>query len=223
MRINIAIDGPSGAGKSTVAKGIAKTLGIIHVDTGAMYRAVGLYMYENGIAADDEKAVVASLENVKIDLEYKDGVQHIYLNGRQIDSEIRTDTVSMYASRVSSIKEVRAFLLDTQRNIAKNNDVIMDGRDIGTVILPDAGLKIFMVANNEARARRRYKELIEKGERVTYEEVLSLMNKRDDDDKNRKIAPAVAAEDAVLFDNTEYDLEESIQYVAELAKKRFGI
>lgn len=223
MRINIAIDGPSGAGKSTVAKGIAKTLGIIHVDTGAMYRAVGLYMYENGIAADDEEAVVASLENVKIDLEYKDGVQHIYLNGRQIDSEIRTDTVSMYASRVSSIKEVRAFLLDTQRNIAKNNDVIMDGRDIGTVILPDAGLKIFMVANNEARARRRYKELIEKGERVTYEEVLSLMNKRDDDDKNRKIAPAVAAEDAVLFDNTEYDLEESIQYVAELAKKRFGI
>ena len=223
MRINIAIDGPSGAGKSTVAKGLAKSLGIIHVDTGAMYRAVGLYMYENGISPDDEEAVVGALENVKIGLEFKDGVQHIYLNGKQVDSDIRTDTVSMYASRVSSTGKVRSFLLDTQRDIAKNNDVVMDGRDIGTVILPDAGLKIFMVANNEARAKRRYKELIEKGENVTYEEVLSLMTKRDDNDKNRKIAPAVAAEDAVLFDNTEYGLEESIQYVSDLAKKRFGI
>ena len=198
MRINIAIDGPSGAGKSTVAKGIAAKMGIIHVDTGAMYRAVGLYMYENG-------------------------AQHIYLNGRCVDSDIRTDIVSTYASGVSTIQAVRDFLLDTQRNIAKNEDVVMDGRDIGTVVLPDAGLKIFMTANDESRARRRYKELLEKGESVTFEEVFENMVKRDSKDKNRKIAPAVPADDAVMFDNTEYGLEESIDYVIDLAKKRFAI
>ena len=223
MRINIAIDGPSGAGKSTVAKGIAAKMGIIHVDTGAMYRTVGLYMYENGIELSDENGIVSSLENVDIKLEYENGAQHIYLNGRCVDSDIRTDIVSTYASGVSTIQAVRDFLLDTQRNIAKNEDVVMDGRDIGTVVLPDAGLKIFMTANDESRARRRYKELLENGESVTFEEVFENMVKRDSKDKNRKIAPAVPADDAVMFDNTEYGLEESIDYVIDLAKKRFAI
>lgn len=223
MRVNIAIDGPSGAGKSTVAKGIAARLGIVYVDTGAMYRTVGLYMYENGISLSDEEGIVTALENVKINIEYKDGVQHIYLNGRCVDSDIRTDTVSAYASGVSKIAEVRAFLLDTQRDIAKASDVVMDGRDIGTVVLPDAGLKIFMTANDDARARRRYNELLQKGEDVTFEEVFENMVKRDHQDKNRKIAPAVPADDAVMFDNTEYSLEESIEYVIDLAQKRFAI
>ncbi len=223
MRINIAIDGPSGAGKSTVAKGIAAKMGIIHVDTGAMYRTVGLYMYENGIELSDEDGIVSSLKNVNIKLEYENGAQHIYLNDKCVDDDIRTDIVSTYASGVSTIQAVRDFLLDTQRDIAKSKDVVMDGRDIGTVVLPDAGLKIFMTANDESRARRRYEELIQKGENVTFEDVYQNMVKRDSKDRNRKIAPAVPAEDAVLFDNTEYGLQESIDYVVELAKKRFSI
>lgn len=223
MRINIAIDGPSGAGKSSLAKGVAKALGLVHVDTGAMYRTVGLYMLENGIDPKDPELVAASLQHVNVGLEFENGIQHIYLNGRCVDHLIRSNEASMYASAVSAIQAVRDFLLDTQRDIAKKQDVIMDGRDIGTVILPDAGLKIFLVANDEARARRRHKELLDKGEDVSFEEVLALMKERDGNDKGRKIAPAVPADDAVLFDNTEYDLQQCIDYVISLAKERFSI
>ncbi|MBR6534646.1 MAG: (d)CMP kinase [Clostridia bacterium] len=223
MRINIAIDGPSGAGKSSLAKAVAKELGLIHVDTGAMYRTVGLYMLENGIDPKDPEAVSAVLNDVKVELEFQDGVQHIYLNGRCVDSLIRSNEASMYASYVSAIQAVRDFLLNTQRQMAEKQDVIMDGRDIGTVILPNAALKIFLVANDEARARRRYKELTEKGESVTFEEVLDLMKKRDEKDKGRKIAPAVPADDAVIFDNTEYDLQQCVDYIISLAKERFSI
>lgn len=223
MHINIAIDGPSGAGKSSLAKGVAKALGLVHVDTGAMYRTVGLYMLENGINHADKQSVIAALPNVKIGLEFQNGIQHIYLNGRCVDGLIRSNEASMYASGVSAIQEVRDFLLDTQRDIAKKQNVIMDGRDIGTVILPDAGLKVFLTADDESRAYRRYKELLEKGQSVTYEEVLDLMKKRDDNDRGRAIAPAIPAEDAVIFDNTKYGLEESINYIIDLAKERFSV
>ncbi len=223
MHINIAIDGPSGAGKSSLAKGVAKALGLVHVDTGAMYRTVGLYMLENGINHADKRSVIAALPNVKIGLEFQNGIQHIYLNGRCVDGLIRSNEASMYASGVSAIQEVRDFLLDTQRDIAKKQNVIMDGRDIGTVILPDAGLKVFLTADDESRAYRRYKELLEKGQSVTYEEVLDLMKKRDDNDRGRAIAPAIPAEDAVIFDNTKYGLEESINYIIDLAKERFSV
>ena len=176
--INVAIDGPAGAGKSTVAKAVAKELNFIYVDTGALYRAIAYNAVKNGVI-DSTDDVVALLDKTKIELKYTDGVQSVFLNGEDVSPFIRTPEISMGASKVSAIPQVRAFLLDLQRNIAKENNVIMDGRDIATVVLPDADVKIFLSASAECRAQRRYKELVEKGENVTYDEVLADVNQRD--------------------------------------------
>ena len=218
--IRIAIDGPGGAGKSTVAKSVAKELGIIYVDTGALYRTIGLYMLNNGIDPKDAPAVAAALPDFTLELKFVDGKQTVLLNGEDVGDRIRTPEASMAASAVSAIKEVRAYLLDTQRNIAAKNSVIMDGRDIGTVILPDAEVKIFLTASPEARARRRYKELIAKGQEVTYEQVYSEMVERDRNDSTRDIAPCVQAEDAVLLDNSDLDFEGTVNAVLEIVKKK---
>ena len=221
--IKIAIDGPGGAGKSTVAKAVAAKLGIVYVDTGALYRTIGYYVKGQGIDPRDAEAVTACLPDIKIDVKYEGGVQHVYLNGEDPGDAIRTPEMSMYASAVSAIPEVRAFLLDTQKEIARKNSVVMDGRDIGTVILPDADLKVFMTASAECRARRRYDELIAKGVEVRYEDVLAEMNERDHNDRTREIAPATAAPDAVLFDNTGMTVEQSVDGIIALIREKTGL
>lgn len=211
MSIAIAIDGPAGAGKSTIAKAAAKHLGFIYVDTGAMYRAIGLNCLRNGVEPTDAQAVTALLADTKVSLardEQKN--QLVILNGEDVSGLIRTPEVSMAASYSSAIPEVRAFLLSLQRDMAKEYDVIMDGRDIGTVVLPDAKVKIFLTASAEIRARRRYDELIEKGEDVKYEDVLADVIERDNNDMNRPIAPLKPAQDSILCDTSELTLEESI-------------
>lgn len=220
--INIAIDGPSGAGKSTLAKAIAAKLGYIYVDTGALYRAIGLYTKEYGTDPTDTNAVTELLPGIKLELCYNDGVQTVMLNGRDVSLDIRMPEISMYASSVSKIPAVREFLLDLQRSMAKKYNVIMDGRDIGTVILPDADVKIFLTASPEGRAKRRYKELLEKGVQTTYEEVIADMRTRDRQDSTREVAPAVAAEDAILFDNTEFDREASLERALEIINTKIG-
>ena len=208
----IAIDGPGGAGKSSVAKLIARDLSIIYVDTGALYRSIGLFILEKGISPTDRAAVIDQLKNIDLKLKFTDR-QILLLNGVDVGDRIRTPEISMAASAVSAIPEVRAFLLDTQRKIAKKNSVIMDGRDIGTVILPDADLKIFLVASPEARAIRRYKELCEKGVETTYESVLSEMQERDKNDSTRDVAPCVPADDAIVLDNSSMTLEETAKKI----------
>ena len=216
--IQIAIDGPSGAGKSTVSKAIAKAMGIVYVDTGALYRTVGYFAREQGIAVDNAVAVVPYLPEISIEVRYEDGVQCVYLNGENLGDRIRQNEISMYASAVSAIPEVRAFLLDTQKKIAAENSVIMDGRDIGTVILPKAHVKVFMTASNEARARRRCKELAEKGMPASYEEILSDMNRRDEADRTRAVAPAVPAPDAVIFDNSDLNFDDTVTEIVRLIR-----
>ena len=220
--IKIAIDGPGGAGKSTVAKAVAARLGIVYVDTGALYRTIGYYVKSRGIDPHDGAAVAACLPNVDIDVRYEDGVQRVYLNGTCPGDAIRTPEMSMYASAVSAIGEVRAFLLETQRSIARRNSVVMDGRDIGTVILPDADVKIFMTASAECRAQRRFEELKAKGIDAKYEDVLAEMNERDKNDSTREIAPTQAAEDAILYDNSGMTLEENIEGIIEIINKKVG-
>ena len=216
--IKIAIDGPGGAGKSTVAKAVAAKLGIVYVDTGALYRTIGLYVRRANVDPKDAAAVEACLKDISIEIKYENGRQCVYLNGEDPKDAIRTPEMSMYASAVSAIPAVRAFLLDTQRDIARKNSVIMDGRDIGTVILPDADVKIFLTASEECRARRRYNELLAKGQNVSFEDVLSEMNQRDRQDSSREVAPATAAEDAVLLDNTDMTFEQTVDAIVDLAK-----
>lgn len=216
----IALDGPSGAGKSTVAKALAKSLGIVYVDTGALYRTVGYYVRQKDKDPKNAYEVGALLPEIHIEIRYEDGAQHVYLNGEDLGDKIRTPEMSMYASAVSAIPAVRAFLLDTQRDIARKNSVVMDGRDIGTVILPDAEVKVFLFASNEARAKRRYKELLAKGEDVKYEDVLREMIERDNNDRNRDVAPAVPAEDAVMMDNSYMSVEDNVNAVIELIKAK---
>ena len=200
--ISIAIDGPSGAGKSTLAKALAKELGYIHTDTGALYRTVGLAVLRAGVAPDNWDAVIALLPHIDILLRYEADGQKIYLGGEEVSAFIRTNEISSYASKVSAIPEVRTFLLDLQRGIAKENNVIMDGRDIGTVILPNAKVKFFITVSDEARARRRHRELLSRGENISLEEVRRTMAERDKNDSTRKVAPAIPAPDAVFLDNT---------------------
>lgn len=216
--MNIAIDGPSGAGKSSLAKAIAKELGIIYVDTGALYRTIGLYMKAHGVDPHDAAAVTAALPGVELTLAFRNGAQHIYLCGEDVGESIRTPEMSLYASAVSAIMEVRAFLLDTQRRVARSNSVVMDGRDIGTVILPDAECKIFLTASPEARARRRTAELLAKGMDVKYETVLEEMILRDRNDSTREIAPAVPAEDAIFLDNSDMTAEETVEAAIKIIK-----
>ena len=217
--IQIAIDGPGGAGKSTVAKAVAAKLGIVYVDTGALYRTIGYYVRQKNVAPDSREGVGALLSEISINIVYQDGAQHVYLNGEDLGDKIRTPEMSMYASAVSAIPEVRAFLLDTQRDIAKKNSVIMDGRDIGTVILPEADVKIFLTASEECRAQRRYKELIARGQNVTLEDVLAEMNQRDTQDSTRECAPTAAADDAILLDNTGMTFDQTVDAIVCLAKK----
>ena len=220
MAINIAIDGPAGAGKSSIAKLVSKELGYIYVDTGALYRTVGLYSIRKGIDTKDAEAVTATLADIKVELGFVDGAQHVFLNGEDVSDAIRTPEASMGASNVSAIPAVRSFLFDLQRDIAKNNNCIMDGRDIGTVVLPDAQIKLFLTASAEARAERRYKELIEKGEKVVFQDVLDDINKRDYQDSHREIAPLKQAEDALLVDNSGCNLEEGTKLVLDIIKER---
>lgn len=214
--INIAIDGPAGAGKSTVAKGLAKKLGYIYVDTGALYRAIGVYALRKGINTKDADGVGNVLKYITVELKFVDGVQKVFLCGEDVSVDIRTPDASMAASNVSAIPSVRAFLLDLQRDIAKKNNCLMDGRDIGTVVLPNAQIKIFMTADVEERAMRRYKELQEKGIDDSYEQVLAEMKERDYQDSNRPIAPLKPAEDSIMFDSTGYTLEQSIDELSAL-------
>lgn len=217
--INIAIDGPAGAGKSTIARKAASELGFIYIDTGALYRTVGVAaMRENKLGSDSEIESVLT-DELSVELRFSDGIQKMYLNGEDVSEAIRTPEASMAASKVSAVPAVRAYLFDLQKRIAKENNCLMDGRDIGTVVLPDADVKIFLTASPEARAKRRYKELVEKGSDVKYEDVLSDMVKRDYDDSHRAIAPLKQAEDAILVDTSDIGLEESIALIIRTIKE----
>ena len=216
--INIAIDGPAGAGKSSVAKAVAAKLGFIYVDTGALYRSIGVNALRHGIKTDDADAVIALLPETKVELRYIDGAQQVFLNGEDVSEAIRMPEASMAASNVSAIPAVRTFLLDLQRDMAKNNNVIMDGRDIGTVILPDAQYKFFLTASAEVRADRRFKELKEKGIDVDYNALLEEIIQRDYNDSHRETAPLRQADDAILIDSSNMTLEESINAIADRVK-----
>ena len=216
---SIAIDGPSGAGKSTLSKLLAKKFGLIYVDTGAMYRTVGLYILRCGVDSHDEKTVSEKLPEINIEMCYDDsGVQRMLLNGEDVTDDIRLPQVSIYASDVSAMPAVRAFLLEMQRTMARKYDVIMDGRDIGTVVLPNAGLKIFLSAAPEERAQRRYAELCEKGVETTYEEVLRDINYRDENDSKRAASPLRPAESAVMADTTGCSLEEGLAVLEDIIR-----
>lgn len=217
--INVAIDGPAGAGKSTIAKAAAKELGFIYVDTGALYRAVAYNAVKNGVI-DDEQGIISMLDDTKVELKYVEGVQSVYLNGKDVSGFIRTPEISMGASKVSAIPQVREFLLNLQREIAKNNNVIMDGRDIATVVLPDAEVKIFLFASPECRAERRYKELVEKGENVSFDDVLKDVNQRDYQDSHREIAPLKPSEESIMADTSELTLQESIDLIVNTIKEK---
>lgn len=224
--IKIAIDGPSGSGKSTLAKSLSKKLGYVYVDTGALYRTIAYYMLTNNIDVSNADEVTRALPGVSLSIFHGcDGLQHVTLNGKDVGDSIRTSEVSLAASTVSAIPQVRAFLLDTQRNMALENNVIMDGRDIGTVIFPDAQVKIFLTAGNTSRAQRRYKELREKGEDITLEQVLQDIEKRDLNDKTRKEAPAIPADDAVFLDNSDFapqdTLDAALKIIADKLDMQF--
>ncbi|WP_024856488.1 (d)CMP kinase [Ruminococcus albus] len=222
MGINIALDGPSGAGKSTIAKAVAAKMQYVYVDTGAMYRAVACYMVSSGTDLDDTSAIIGKLNEIAIKLEYKGGAQHVILNGEDVSDKIRTPEISMAASKTSAIPEVRTFLFDLQQTMAKENDIIMDGRDIGTVVLPNADVKIFLTASAEERANRRFKELQEKGDPSTYEEVLCDIEQRDYNDTHRETAPLKKADDAIEVNTTELDLQQSIDEICRVINERIG-
>ncbi len=218
--INVAIDGPAGAGKSTISRKAASELGYIYIDTGALYRTVGLNALRKGADLESDDAIIATLtDDVKVELKFIDGEQRMFLSGEDVSDKIRTPEASMAASRVSAVPKVREYLFDLQKKLARENNCVMDGRDIGTVVLPEADVKIFLTASPEARAERRYKELTEKGMDVKYEDVLSDMIKRDYDDSHRAIAPLKQADDAILCDTSEIGLEESIALVINTIKE----
>ncbi|MBE7040297.1 MAG: (d)CMP kinase [Ruminococcaceae bacterium] len=222
MVIKIAIDGPSGAGKSTLSKKLAKELGFVYIDTGAMYRAAGLFCLRNGINIKEESDKAADcVEKITIDIIYlpEEG-QKVILNGDDVTGEIRTPEVSIAASDVSAIKRVRLRLVELQREMAKSHNVLMDGRDIGTYVLPDADIKIFLTASNEERAKRRYAELLEKGQKCEYEDVYRDMLYRDKNDSSREFAPLKAAEDSIMVDTTGNTFEESFELLLNLIRER---
>ncbi len=218
--ISVAIDGPAGAGKSTISKQLAKKLGFIYADTGALYRAIGLKFLRGGFDTKLECDILAELENVKIDIKFIDGEQRVFLNGEDVSTLIRTPDASMMASAVSAKPPVRAFLLEMQRKLARENNVIMDGRDIGTVVLPGATVKIFLTASVETRANRRFLELKERGSAATFEEVLDDMKVRDYNDSNRAIAPLKPAEDSVIVDTSDLDFNQSVDTLYNIIKEK---
>lgn len=221
--ISIAIDGPSGAGKSTLARMAAKEFGFLYVDTGAIYRTVGLAAQRAGITAQNEAEVAELLPGLQLEIVYDDqGGQRMLLNGEDVSEEIRTPRSSDYASRVSAMPPVREFLLEMQRKLARENNVVMDGRDIGTVVLPDAAVKVFLTADDMARAKRRYRELQQKGDDSSFETVLQGMRSRDKKDSDRAAAPLRQAEDAVLLDTSDMELEDSFQALCRIIRERFA-
>lgn len=221
-RVNIAIDGPSGAGKSSLAKNIAKHFGYIYVDTGALYRGIGYFMISEGIDPADTDRVKDKLREIELSFRHIDGVQHVFVNGRDVTDKIRTKEVSMAASTVSAIPEVRNFLLDCQRNIASEYDIVMDGRDVGTVILPDADVKIFLTASAEDRALRRHEEQLASGMPSDYEETLRLIEQRDRQDSTRAAAPLKKAEDAVILDNSGFRQEDTLNAAMKIISEKLG-
>lgn len=221
--VAVAIDGPVGAGKSSIARTAAKRLGFIYCDTGALYRAVGLFCVRNGVDPKNGAGVAAQLGNIRLELRLADGTQHIFLNAEDVSEEIRLPEISMAASAVSAVPEVRAALLDLQRDTAARTSAIMDGRDIGTVVLPNADVKIFLTASPEIRAKRRFDELVAKGADVKYEDVLRELNERDYADMHRETAPLKQAEDAVLADTSELDFEQSVEFVCGIIRDKTGL
>ena len=216
----VAIDGPSGAGKSTLARRVARELHFLYVDTGAIYRSIGWYVLQRGAALDNAELVAALLPDLNVEVRYgEDGLQHMVVNGQDVTDEIRSPEVSAAASQVAAIPAVRAYLLDMQRNLARTHNVSMDGRDIGTVVLPEADCKVFLTASDEARAARRCRELAQRGTPVAYEEVLSDMRRRDEKDRTRAAAPLRQAEDAVVLDTSELDFEDSAQALLRLIRE----
>lgn len=217
--INVAIDGPAGAGKSTISRAAAKELGFIYIDTGALYRTVGLNALRKGADIENPQSIASTLtDDLKVELRFIDGEQKMFLNGEDVSADIRTPEASMAASRVSAVPAVREYLFDLQKKLASENDCVMDGRDIGTVVLPDAKVKIFLTASPESRAKRRYDELIQKGMDVKFEDVLSDMKERDYNDSHRAIAPLKPADDAILLDTSGFELERSVALIIKTIK-----
>ena len=216
MGYNVAIDGPAGAGKSTIAKLVAKEKGYVYVDTGAMYRGLAIHFLENGIEAEEKEKIAEACKDADVTIRYEDGQQQVYLNGKNITAKLREEAVGNMASKSSAIPEVRAKLLELQRELARKEDVIMDGRDIGTCVLPDAGVKVFLTASVETRAKRRYDELVEKGVACDLEEIARDIAERDERDSTREIAPLKQAEDAVLVDSSHMTIEEVVAAIVKL-------
>lgn len=225
MGYQIAVDGPSGAGKSSLAKALAQEFSFLYVDTGALYRAIGLYCLRKGIDTKQSQQVIAQLDEIQVELRRIDGVQHVYLNGEDVSEQIRTPAGAAAASDVSAVAKVRQFLLDLQRSVAKTHNVIMDGRDIGTVVLPDADVKLFLTAVPEVRARRRYEELLQKGkaDSCSYDEILALIKQRDLQDSTRAIAPLKCAEDAQVLDNSEIDFDQTVQQAVKMIRSKIDV
>ena len=218
--ITIAIDGPSGSGKSTISKIIAKKIGFINVDTGALYRTIAYFFLENKINYKEKSEVLKNLNNISVSLKNENFSQNIFLNGVDVTQKIRTNEISMVSSEISVIPEVRQFLLKLQRDIAKENNVVIDGRDIGTVVLPNADVKIFLTADPKVRAKRRYNQLISKGQSTTFDEILELINKRDYNDIHRKISPLKKANDAILVNNSNLNQQDTVYKLIEIIKKK---
>ena len=220
MAFNIAVDGPAGAGKSTIAKTLAKELGYVYVDTGAMYRAMAYYFLQQGIDKDDEAAITAAVDGADVTIRYEDGAQQVLLNGENITGYLRTEQVGNMASATSIYPSVRTKLVALQQKLAKTTDVIMDGRDIGTCVLPDAQVKIYLTASVETRAKRRYNELVEKGEPADLEKIAADIQERDDRDMHREMSPLRQAEDAVLVDSSEMSIDEVVAAIRAIADEK---
>ena len=219
-KLNIAIDGPAGAGKSTIAKMVSKRLNCIYVDTGAMYRAVALFFIENGIASDDEKRIAKEIENIHVDIQFEAGDQKVLLNGKDVTEEIRAERVGNWASEISKYTVVREYLVKMQREVAAKQDVVMDGRDIGTVVLPQANVKIYLTASSKVRAMRRYNELTQKGVFCDIHDIEQGIMERDAQDMNREISPPRQAKDAILIDSSNMTIDEVVEKVVSLAGER---
>ena len=219
-RLNIAIDGPAGAGKSTIAKMVSKKLNCIYVDTGAMYRAVALFFIKNGIASDDEKRIAKEIENIHVDIQFEVGEQRVLLNGKDVTEEIRAERVGKWASEISKYTVVREYLVKMQREVAAKQDVVMDGRDIGTVVLPQANVKIYLTASSKIRAMRRYNELTQKGVFCDIHDIEQGIMERDAQDMNREISPLRQAKDAILIDSSNMTIDEVVEKIVSLARVR---
>lgn len=219
-RLNIAIDGPAGAGKSTIAKMVSKKLNCIYVDTGAMYRAVALFFIKNGIASDDEKRIAKEIENIQVDIQFEAGDQKVLLNGKDVTEEIRAERVGNWASEISKYTVVREYLVKMQREVAAKQDVVMDGRDIGTVVLPQANVKIYLTASSKVRAMRRYNELTQKGVFCDIHDIEQGIMERDAQDMNREISPLRQAKDAILIDSSNMTIDEVVEKIVSLARER---